>query len=153
MPSFAIPGSAVDGRPSQAARLRARLRGWNLDAELAGGSDPSSRAELAARAAWLRRSRHRRQLAAGLEHLVRECERPPTLTASPPIHRPTIRAARADLLELAAQLRGPHALDPRGIAMVRRLLVNDQSPLHIGGIDQLRSALVVVRAALGEGGN
>jgi hypothetical protein len=143
----------MEGHVSRAARISARLRGWNLDAELAGGTDPSSRADLAARAAWLRRSRHRRQLAAGLEHLVRECERPPALTASPPVHRPTIRAARADLLGLAAELRSPRPLDPRGIAMVRRLLVNDRSPLHIGGIDQLRSALVVIRAALAEGGN
>lgn len=151
MRTQALSGQPMEGRQPQSARLLARLRGWRLDAELAGGADPTSRPELAARAAWLRRTRQRGQLAAGLEHVVRECDRRPGLTASPPLHRPTIRAARSDLLALAAQLKGSEPLQARGIAMVRRLLVEDTSALHVGGVDELRDALSAIRAALGGG--
>lgn len=152
MSTQAIQSDIPRPRVPQSARVRARLRGWSLDAELASGADPGSRPELAARARWLCRARHRRQLATGLEHIVREAERPASpLTASPPVHRPTIRAARADLLAIAAELRQPGSLAPRGIALVRRLLVDDVGPLHAGGMERLQPALAEIRAAMDQG--
>lgn len=48
----------------------------------------------------------------------------------------------------ALSLRGPRNLDPRALALVRRLLVYDVGPLHNGGIDRLGPALAEIRAAL-----
>lgn len=149
MSTHALFAAPVQGRSPRAPRLRARLYGWRLDGDLAAGADPASSPDLAARAAWLCRTRHRAQLAAGLERIVREANRPGrSLTASRPTHRPTIHAARPELLAVATVLRGPHDLHARGLALVRRLLVDDVSPLYTGGVDLLLPALAEIRGSL-----
>jgi hypothetical protein len=149
MATHALRAPAPLPRLSRAQRLRARLHGWNLDSELASGVDPVARPDLAARAAWLTSYRRRQQLAAGLEKVVREAERPNAgLTASPPLHRPSVRSSRTELLELASALRGPQLVAPRGVAMIRRLLVEDVSALHTGDADRLHAEIAEIRAAL-----
>ena len=113
----------------QAVRMRARLMHWLLDERPAAGFEPESDPALAARAAQLCSSRHRRRLAGSVERLARDSEIHSRmgLTSAVPIVREQVEEARDSLLRLAAVLREGEQVRPRGVAMVQRLLTDADS--------------------------
>jgi hypothetical protein len=116
----------------QALRLRVIWSHCSLDTKLAAGVDPAGDPALILRAAQLRSPRHRRRLAASVERLVGDAHaaRPPAFTVAVPIVREQILEARDSLLFLAHLLRYADRLQPRGVAMVQRLLTDGGSVLY-----------------------
>jgi hypothetical protein len=134
-------------------QIQAALMRRRLDAELARGADPAGRPGLAARAHRLRTQRSREDMAAAIEDVIREADRPPRLSAAAPINRPAIRAARAELTDLAQQVRARPDAPARGLALVRLMVMDGASPLY--GREPAEALLVTVgearRALLGVG--
>jgi hypothetical protein len=131
--------------------VRTRLRRSSLDRRLAAGANPDECDDLSRRADQLRLSGHRRELAASLLTLVEKAEGPtPPITASVPIDRRSILAARSDVIALALDL-GATDLEAsaHGIALVQCLLRDGASPLYAPlGPDALTQALREAHAAL-----
>lgn len=124
--SLALPGRVWLGRTT-------------LDRMLAEGADPHDSRELARRAARLTSARHRRSLAAAIERTLEEAEHPRgALSPAVPLQRREILAARASLVRLAKDLAGDdresgsrkRSYAPRGVALVRLLLTDADSPLY-----------------------
>jgi hypothetical protein len=143
--SLALPGRVWLGRTT-------------FDRMLAEGADPHDSRELARRAARLTSARHRRSLAAAIERALEEAEHPRgALSPTVPLQRREILAASASLVRLAKDLAGDDresvsskrsALStqdvawaslgdmtderyaPRGVALVRLLLTDADSPLY-----------------------
>jgi hypothetical protein len=116
----------------QALRARVRWSHWSLDAMLAAGFEPASDPELALRAAQLRSVRHRRRLAGWVERLVRDSDPSSArgVSAALPIVRDHVTEARESLVLLAHVLRHADEVQPRGIAMVQRLLSDAESVVY-----------------------
>jgi hypothetical protein len=133
--------------PGVLARTRARLLGGALDRALIAGADPTSRPELAARAALLNSSRSRRELARALDGLLAAARGP---------HRRWWALARYDsVLANAEQLCGlARLLDSevpvyaRGIALVHETLTDGTGPAYLGGPPALARRLSDARTAL-----
>jgi hypothetical protein len=126
---------------------RVWLRRGSLDRSLAAGADPHDSPELARRARQLASPRFREGLAAGICNLLDAAEEPPRgLTSAVPLRRREILDNRPLLVELAEELRSGDELQPRGIALVERLLIDGDSPLYYAG--DLREQLRRARAAL-----
>jgi hypothetical protein len=104
-----------------------------LDEQLAAGADPGAQPELTLRAAQLVRPRQRRRLAARAEWLVAEydAERGWWLSAAIPCLRVQVREARGTLLSLAEALRAADRIQPRGVALLSKLLSDPASPLYV----------------------
>lgn len=116
----------------QALKLRVLVRRTQLDQEIAAGVDPGSRPALALRAAQLLRPRNRRRLAASLERLIEELDADRDwFSAAIPFLRDQVAEARGTLLSLARALRVAERIQPRGLAMVDRLLRDPDSPLYV----------------------
>jgi hypothetical protein len=112
-------------------RVSLLARRGRLDRELAAGVDPHGDEALEHRAAQLECPAARRQLATGLERVLQAADEPPvTFSASAPLNRPAIRAARPVLLALARELRRNEQARAQGVALVRRLLVDGAGPLY-----------------------
>ena len=133
------------------AAVRTRLRRSSLDRRLAAGASPDECDDLSRRANQLRSSLHRRELAASLLTLVEQAGAPtPPISASVPIDRPSILAARSDVIALALDL-GATDLEAsaQGIALVQRLLREGASPIYAPlGPAALTQALRDAHAAL-----
>jgi hypothetical protein len=129
---------------------RVRLRRWSLDDRLAEGEDAASSAELALRAEQLVSSKVCLELADELCRTVRAAEQPPRpLSAALPLQREPILRARERLLELADNLAFGSEVNPRGVALVERLLRDGGSPLYGPAVyDTVDSAVRHARAAL-----
>jgi hypothetical protein len=111
-------------------RLRARLSIWKLDLALARGASPDSSPALSLRANQLIGRNLRRRLAQELRELPTQAARPHCrLDAGVPICRQGVLRAVGLLEELAARLEGREPVDARGVAQVRALLTNADSPL------------------------
>ena len=131
-------------RPSRTARVAARLRGSVLDRALIDGADPASQ-RMCARAAMLTSPRVRGELAHGLELLASRAQTPSRRWWA----APRAAAANAQLLrELAALLRGRSSLQPRGVAMILRLLSDGTGPMYAESAATLERELRRARAAL-----
>jgi hypothetical protein len=101
---------------------------------LFGGAAVSRRAARGARR--LTKERAREKLARGLERAIRDAERPRgRLTSAIPVRRVAVLGARVQLQALAARLRAPEPVYSQGVAAVRALLVNAESPLYQPGLD------------------
>jgi hypothetical protein len=59
-----------------------------------------------------------------------------------------VRAAAAELLELACALRSRHRVEPRGVAMAMLLIRDGESPLYVAGGSDIAQAANAARAAL-----
>jgi hypothetical protein len=134
--------------PSWVVRLTARIHGRALDRALIDGADPSATPQMAARAARLTTKSIRVGTADGLERLVRVEREAPALWRVLPCRRAT-RANAAELLALAAILRGPAPVYARGVAILRGLLTDGTGPAYTdrrGGAlaDQLRNARIAI---------
>jgi hypothetical protein len=132
-----------------ATRIRARLRQRSLDARLAAGADPAGDPVLSWRAAQLANGTQRARLAESLEELVAVAEIPrPAMSAAVPIRREAIRAARPELLGLAGELAAGAPVHPRGVAMVRCMLMDGASTLYSGSGSVERAAADAHRALI-----
>ncbi|HEY3185841.1 MAG TPA: hypothetical protein VGJ70_00110 [Solirubrobacteraceae bacterium] len=135
--NFDIQGPGLDWLPAPRRRLgklilgaRVAWRAPRLDRDLAAGVPPDCDELHAARALQLLSPRRRRQLAAGLETVVRLASTPPTFDARAPLQRAAIRAERHALLDLAARLLAPRPVSAQGVAIASLILSEPQSPLH-----------------------
>jgi hypothetical protein len=129
---------------------RVWLRRGTLDRLLAAGEDPAASPELTRRARQLTSRRRRSGLAASIRNLLHAAEeRPRGFTAAVPIQRRAILRERQLLLQLAAGLESQDELEPRGIALVERLLIEGRSPVYLDAPEgALHAALVHAHAAL-----
>jgi hypothetical protein len=129
---------------------RVWLRRGSLDRSLAAGADPAASPELSWRARQLASRRYRCGLAASIRNLLAAAEEPARrYSAAVAVQRREILAERERLLELAADLESPDELEPRGVALVERLLTDGSSPVYLSSPDgSLREALGQARAAL-----
>ena len=142
------PGSSADVSPwddascrvsrtprvgsSLLVRARVRMRRFSLDQQLARGADPRLDAELARRAKELCQPKLRRRLSEDIERAVEEASVPARLlTAAIPLNRRSVESCRPSLLALAHDLRSPGPVYARGVAQVRRLLIDGASPLYV----------------------
>jgi hypothetical protein len=128
-------------------RLRVLWSQHSLDAMLIAGIDPASDPALTLRAGQLGSTRHRRRLAASVDALVRAADEARTgATAAVPVVREQVTEARDSLSLLADLLRRTEGVQPRGVAMVQRLLTDGGSALYS---DTSRGAAELqVRAAI-----
>jgi hypothetical protein len=86
----------------------------------------------AAREARMVSPRARRRLAEDLEEAVFRAERPTApFSAVVPVSLDAARGARCALLDLAERLRAPRPVDPNGVRMARKLLVDGAGPLYV----------------------
>jgi hypothetical protein len=87
-------------------------------------------------------ARHRRMLAGSLARLRSAAERPAPWAprSTVPAYPGTLRAVGPELAELEALLAQPLGT-ARGVALVKRLLVDGVSPLHGGDAQRLREEL------------
>jgi hypothetical protein len=114
-----------------ATGLRVRLHASSLERRLAAGEEPRSDRALELRAAQLVAPRERRALAAAIENIVDEVDRPSaSISAAAPVSRAAIKQARPQLLELAADLRSARPVQAAGVICVRSLLCDGSSPLY-----------------------
>ena len=115
--------------PKLFTRFRARSRRLELDHALAGGADPSSSPVLAARAAQLVRPATRRRLAEALERLALTADSRHGLFHTLPRRR-AVDVNRAQLMDLAGQLRRGGLLYARGIAILELVLIDGTGPAY-----------------------
>ena len=111
--------------------LRARLRAPRLDREPSTGTVSWRSPVHAARALQLTSDRRRRHLACSLERLIEVTEQPPAFRGSvvPPC-REQVRDARPQIAVIAGRLRSGAPVDARGVAHLRELLCNGDSPVY-----------------------
>ena len=112
-------------------RLRAHLRGRQLDDALARGTPPETTARLALRARRLTTMSRRRAIADGLWRVVRDGCRGATLPRTRIAPRSSqVVAASDDLTGLADALASPGPVAARGVAQAWILLTDGTGPLY-----------------------
>ena len=121
-----------DGSPSLWMRLRAARRRAELTRELAEGTNPSTRPELALRAAQLTSDRNRRTIAHSLRRTISEAHKPPMMRSRMVlIQRSAVIDAESAINAMVQRLRSPEPVQAQGMALVDRILTNaDGSPLY-----------------------
>jgi len=121
-------------RPSPSALLtglRARLRAPRLDRQLSSGTVSWRSPVHGARSLQLTSDRRRRRLALSLERLLDVTERPPAFRGSVvPPRREQVRNAKPQIVAIAGRLRSRAPVDARGVAYLRELLCNGDSPVY-----------------------
>lgn len=136
-PSPVLPRSlSPDGARTPPLAVRVRWDAQQLDASLAGGSDPAASEGLRLRAAQLAEPAKREQLARSVNDLLVLAEggfggHLPTTRA--PVAADRVRSSRRLLLELRGRLYEPGPHSAQGLARVNRLLEDARSPLYIHG--------------------
>jgi hypothetical protein len=92
----------------------------------------------------------RARLAGHLEDAIARADRPSApFSASVPVCRPAVSQARGALLDLAERLRAPRRVDPDGVRLARRLLVDGAGPLYVAAEPgELRAAALEALRAL-----
>jgi hypothetical protein len=123
-------------------RLGLRARVWvseyELDAALAGGTDPHASDELELRAERLARPEERLRLADAIEellelaggHEVLANSEAVSAATSPHLQTAQIRTSRSSLIRLVERLRDRRPAEVQGLAQVRCLLSDDRGPLY-----------------------
>lgn len=122
--------------PHVLAPLLAQLSATHLDRRVADGVDPLHSPIYAARSRRLTGEKSRRTLARSLERLVEEADespRPRSLSSAVRPSRARVHEARPELLMLASRLRAGAAVDPRGLAALRVLLIDGAGPVYTPG--------------------
>jgi hypothetical protein len=132
-------------------RTRVAIQRGELTRALAEGTDPSSRPELALRAAQLTSNRSRRILARALRRTVAEAHRP-AMTRAPVviIRRSEVLNAQPAITAMIERLESSRPVRPEGMAIAERLLTNaDNSPLYnAAGPGTLRQLVLAATAAM-----
>ncbi len=120
-----------------------------LDRELAGGADPGADPALELRARRLLTLASRWRLADGIETIVSRAADTPSFSSRVPLRRAAILGARPEIESLIAELSADHDCSVRGIALVRLLLTDGDSPLYRRGPDgELLAAIREAHGAL-----
>jgi hypothetical protein len=101
------------------------LRRGSLDRRLAAGAHPAESPDLALRARQPASARFRARLADSIRGMIEDAKQPPRADGSAvPIRWREILKEGELLSEVAADLDSDDALQPRGIALVERLLTD-----------------------------
>jgi len=130
-------------------RVIARLRAHTLDAALAEGTPPERNAALALRARRLVDPKTPALLARALQRVLRDAWLPQIMPARMPTRRDAVRAAAAEIDDLARRLVAPAPPAVRGIAQVGLLVSDGTGPLYSSrGGEDLVAAVRRARAAL-----
>ena len=137
----------VTGALGWLTRLASGVRSRSLDAALVTGADPVRSRRLEVRALTLESPRARASIAAGLEQWIKAAHAPASRRRVLPRHGATL-ANESELRELADLLRGTSPLTARGIAAIRRLLIDGTGPAYVGDADALARQLDVARDVL-----
>jgi hypothetical protein len=150
---LAEPGGALAvRRAGPLRRLRARWAATRLDRALAAGASPDRDVGLALRAQQLAGEESRQAMVSALETLTLMARGTAPLGSRWAILSTRRLRAVADELEaLAAALAADRAPDVGGLARVRLLLVDGDSPLYGSGrapADDLRAAIAAAGARL-----
>lgn len=151
------PGYRADhhDEPTATPRLHDRavaaMHHIALDRRLAAGAITADDRDLTVRAWQITRPSERARLATRLEAILLDAERPrAALSARVPVCRHEVKAARSEILRLAARLRDPRPVRPRGVARLRLLLTDGTGPLYVAGPnDELYRQLHRATLALG----
>jgi hypothetical protein len=125
------PRPPISRRRPALTALRARLGAPRLDRQLSAGTVSWRSPAHAARSLQLTSDRRRRRLARSLERLIELTEKPP------PFHgavvtprREQVGEAKPLIVAIAVRLRSGAPVDARGIAYLRELLCNGDSPVY-----------------------
>ncbi len=154
-PPVVHPGIALSpgrpGRPGLGLALTVWWRGAELDRRLADGEDPWASEALALRAHRITAARHRARLASGLAGALRSARTGRAgFTAAVRPDSPDVLASGSLIATIERRLRDPEPVAPRGVAIVRTLLIDGNSPLYRPGEPGvLGSRLRAAAAALG----
>jgi hypothetical protein len=132
-----------------ALKVWVRCSHWSLDAKLADGIDPTGDSALTVRAAQLIAPRNRERLARVLRRLANECDSKPTgFSAAVPVAYDQVAQARETLLFVADVLHFADGVQPRGVAMLTRLLFDGGSVLYMALPNEERQAHGVLQLQL-----
>lgn len=138
-------GALVVRRAGLVARLTAHCRKATLDRALANGASPEASVALELRARTLVSTTTRLALLSNVETLVTITHRPAPLGSRWAIvSTPRVRRVATDLDRLAAALSEPRPAAVRGIALVRMLLTDGDSPLYgspVSSVEDLQRAI------------
>jgi hypothetical protein len=137
--------------PSRSARLAATARASHLDAALARGVDPSSSAQLAARAATLSSPHARTVVADQLDRLARADTSDQVGRWGVRPNRDAVSANTDAMLALSALLRGTTPIYARGIAILSELMRDGTGPLYLGDSSTLATRLDAALATMRSG--
>jgi hypothetical protein len=137
--------------PSRFTRLAAAARASHLDALLARGADPSSSAQLAARAEMLSAPRARTVIADQLDRLARADTTDQGGRWGVRPNRNAIIANTDAMLTLSALLRETAPIYVRGTAILSELLRDGTGPLYRGDSSALATRLHAALAAVRRG--
>jgi hypothetical protein len=142
-----------DGSHSLRLRLRTARRRAELTRELAEGTNPGTRPELALRAAQLTSDRNRRTIARSLRRTISEAHKPPmTRSRMVLIQRAAVIDAESTINAMVERLRSPEPVQAQGMALAERILTNaDGSPLYNASEpgtlhDEMRGAAAALEA-------
>ena len=123
---------ALPETPALRARALACLHQAALDRRLAKGAGTAGDRALTARAWQITRASARESLAATLDAILIDVDRPrPPLSARVSPCRDEVRVACGEIRRVAARLRDPSPVRPRGVALVRCLLTDGTGPLYV----------------------
>ncbi len=153
-PDLRHTGSSAGSSPAVLLRIRTAAQRSGLTRALAEGADPTMRPELALRAAQLTSRRSRDILARTLRRTVAEAYRPAmTRSRVVIIRRDAVLEAEGEIVAMIARLAGSGPLRAKGVAMVERMITNDDaSPLYNPGEPgALRRLIGVATAAMEPG--
>ncbi len=140
-----------DGSHSLRLRLRTARRRAELTRALAEGADPTTRPELALRAAQLTSDRSRRMIARSLHRTISEAHQPAmTRARMVVIRRAAVLDAEGAISAMIERLHSPEPVQAQGMALVERILTNAYgSPLYNDGeAGMLHREMRVATAAL-----
>jgi hypothetical protein len=146
--------SRAGGLHSLLVRARVGIQRGELSRALAEGTEPSSRPELALRAAQLTGKRSRRTLARTLRRTIAEAHKPALTRARVVIiRRGEVLNAQPAITAMIERLEGCEPVRPEGMAIAERLITNaDHSPLYNPGEPgTLRQLVLAATAAMGPG--
>src|ERR1700754_415539 len=136
-------------RPSLVARVRARLRAYQLDRQLAVGVPAPAGSALAVHQARLTSVAEREAIAWALRQAVHDSHAGGTwLSSRIPVH-PTNIAAAEDLIDaITLRLHSPRPVSARGMARLRVVLSDGCGPMYRFGRGDLSGRLGAALAAL-----
>ncbi|TFV58012.1 hypothetical protein E4P42_13230 [Mycobacterium sp. PS03-16] len=143
------PRPRATRRPTWRARWTARMCARRLDVALAVGTPAVPGSALAVRAARLTSRREREALARTLCRAVGDARDTTALmTLRVPVHRTNILSARTVIESVVARLRGPDAVEARGVARLCRILEDGTGPMYRFGRGDLAGRLGAALAAM-----
>ena len=133
----------------------ATSRPSQLDALIATGREATASELCEVRARQIVKVGRRVAIAGQIEACVEmagtvlHCSRRPVSVWAVDLRAAQVRAAAAELLDLAGTLRSAEPAEPRGVAMAMLLVRDGESPLYVAhGPDDIVKALNAARAAL-----